>query len=238
MHRQIPGSNACDLAEGQLGSFSFANRASARSVARPRSRPSGGRGIGGGWPLNSVHDGRDVPTISRLRRQAEVAETGAHSIAYDRERTVDASAPDMVDFRSRYRLPREIRAVVRRVDDRERIRRPPGRHRSGRHRRCARSEGVQHRLDRFDLGSRFCNIAVLVIDVTPPVPTRLRIGRQIRTRRGLWIEGDEMVRVRPGIVPGVVDETLPDIADVLFASVESEMDAARATFRTVPGDEN
>ena len=47
-----------------------------------------------------------------------------------------------------------------------------------------------------------------------------------------------MVRISPSIVPGVVDETLADITDVLFASVESDMDAARATFRTVPGDEN
>jgi hypothetical protein len=90
----------CSLAERQLGSFSFANRASAWSVAAPRGRSSSGSGIGGDWPLNSIHDGRDVPTISRPRRQAGVAETGPRNIAYDRERTVHASAPDMVDCRS------------------------------------------------------------------------------------------------------------------------------------------
>jgi hypothetical protein len=92
---------------------------------------------------------------------------------------------------------------------------------------------IEHGFNRPDLGSRFRDIAVLVIDVTPPVPTCLRIRRQIRTRHGLRIEDDEMVRISPRIVPGVVDETLADIVDVLFASVESDMDAARATVQSL-----
>src|SRR5258705_2521323 len=65
-----------------------------------------------------------------------------------------------------------------------------------------------------------------MVDIAPPVPAGLRISWQVRTRFRLRIENDQVVRIRPGIVAGVVHEPPADVADVLLASMEYDMNAA------------
>src|SRR5258705_11219301 len=65
-----------------------------------------------------------------------------------------------------------------------------------------------------------------MVDVAPPVPAGLRIGWQVRTRLRLRIENDQVVRIGPGIVAGVVHEPAADVADVLPASMECDVNAA------------
>src|SRR5262249_5659616 len=101
-----------------------------------------------------------------------------------------------------------------------------------------RSESVQHGFDRPDLGSGLCDIAVLVVDVTPPVPARVRIVRQVPTGFDLRVEHNEMVGISPRIVTSVIDEPSADVADVLLASMQHDRDAARPAVVAVFGDEN
>jgi hypothetical protein len=77
-----------------------------------------------------------------------------------------------------------------------------------------------------------------MIDVTPPVPTCLRIERRERTGRGLWIENNEMIGIRPGIIPGVINKLSIDIAGVLLASVKCDVDAASLAVGAIFGDED
>src|SRR5258705_7953606 len=65
-----------------------------------------------------------------------------------------------------------------------------------------------------------------MVDVAPPVPAGLRIGWQVRTRLRLRIENDQVVRIRPGIVAGVRHEPPADVADILLASMECDVNAA------------
>jgi hypothetical protein len=77
-----------------------------------------------------------------------------------------------------------------------------------------------------------------VIDVTPPIPASFRIGRQVRARFGLRVENNEMVGIGPGIISGVIDEMSVDVADVLLAAMERDVDAARSTVLAVLRNEN
>src|SRR5437667_3235151 len=72
-----------------------------------------------------------------------------------------------------------------------------------------------------------------MVDVAPPVPAGLRISWQVRTRLRLRIENNQMVRIRPGIVAGVIHEPSVDVTDVLFASVECDVNAASTTLLAI-----
>ena len=81
-------------------------------------------------------------------------------------------------------------------------------------------------------------MVVALIDVAPPVPARLRIKRQIPIRRGLRIEHNQMIGVCPGIVSGIIDETPTDIANILLASMQNDMNAARRAVFACFGNEH
>ncbi len=47
-----------------------------------------------------------------------------------------------------------------------------------------------------------------------------------------------MIGVCPGIVPGIIDETPTDIADILLAPMKRDMDAARLAILAWLGNEH
>ena len=73
-----------------------------------------------------------------------------------------------------------------------------------------------------------------MIDIAPPVPASLRIARDQGTRPR--IEDDEMVGVRPGVIPGVFNKPLADVVNILLASRERDMNAAPIPARAIVGD--
>jgi hypothetical protein len=75
-----------------------------------------------------------------------------------------------------------------------------------------------------------------VIDV--PVPASLRIVGYERARPRLRIEHNETVSIGPGVVSSVFYKSLTDIANVLFASVERDMNVTRVAALALFGDKN
>ena len=84
-----------------------------------------------------------------------------------------------------------------------------------------------------DLRAGFGHVAVVVVDVTPQIPAPLRIVRPGSARGDrLRIKHDQAIGICPGIVPGMIDETLLDIVDRLPATVQGDMDPACLAIRT------
>src|SRR5882757_3052640 len=213
----------------------FDNRATAWVRAGRRNSSCGGGNLPGGWTFDSVHNGRDAPAIRGCRFQVGIAETGTCYLSHRGELAVSASARDTVGRRSRLWAPRQIDRAVRRVDDLERSWRHSRCRRRSCRRRGARRQRIEHRFDSFDLRPGLGDIAILVVDVTPPVPAPLGVERRERTRRRLRIKHNQMIGIRPGVVAGIIDETPTDIATVLLAAMQRDMNAARRTVLALHG---
>jgi hypothetical protein len=161
---------------------SFVNRAGTRGIASWRHRSGRGSCLCGKRPLNSIHDRGDAPAIERPGRQAGVTVTRPRNAAHRIERSFSSGTPHPIGARFRNRGPSQRRASIRRVGDHQHI---GCQHRGSRpfgFWRCPRGECIEHCLYRPYLRPRFGDIAVLMVDVTPPIPACFRVRGEERVR--------------------------------------------------------
>jgi len=132
--------------------------------------------------LDAADHCSDLPRIGRRRRKPVIAVARALRFANRAEHVVCARPPD----------PIARRALNWRPGQRGRRVGAVGHDHFGRHaglpwqrrrpRAATRGQRVKHALDRGDLQPGLGDIAVVVIDVAPPVPAGVRIERQKRAR--------------------------------------------------------
>ena len=88
-------------------------------------------------------------------------------------------------------------------------------------------------VDHGDNGAQLSSAAVVPTSagVAPPVPaSHWVVAEKSIGALNLWIQHDQAIRLRPSVVPSVLDKRQADVRGRLFTTVQRDMEAASGRF--------